>query len=757
MRASKTAATESTLPMAMPSGDSTHRWFSATGCVVWGEDGVRRVYAGGSLITFFTERDVVNRNTFLVGLAQDPGIHLGKLAWAFGISEETLRLLRRRFEKGGFAGILQRGKAGRPREVTAEIVRRLEKAFEQGKSVRQARREVVKGDAISVSTVGQIRKAWAARQAAAPKEEPPTQLPLRVEAKPVDAPRPPDADKANVPAKASSVPPIRAPNAPDESERAVRTSPQAGSPDEDLGVIEPVLAAAPKGRRLVQFAGAWLLVALVARLGVYDAARSLCAAKLSFAKLRVALDAVAIALAVGEQCVEGVRRLATRSAAALLLATHAPSASWVRRTLGRFAADDAGVQLHWAVGGELLRRAGRRAGEGPVVFYVDNHLRPYTGKRRVRWGWRMQDKRARPGVTDYWIHDVDGRPLWRVAVPAHDSLASFLVPIAIVLRATLGDGPRILIAFDRGGSYPQPLGELRLGNVEFVTYERRPFTRLARRAFDRTLELDGEKVGLCESQANLGGGRGRVRRVSLRMRDGRQVNLLAVSEEDAASLVRVMSGRWCQENGFKHGVERWGMNQLDGRRFVPYAPDEVIPNPARRRLDRTLDLLRASEGALRNKLARLAEAAPDREPLQRELEVVLASQRDAEALRPQEPEHVTVDEAGLTGDLVKHVDEYKAVIDTVRVAAANVETDLAAELVPNLARPREAKRVLRNIFKSPGSVIVADDSITVRLDIAGTRDELEAIHALFRTVNRWQLRLPGDPKGRRLCFRSQKA
>jgi hypothetical protein len=32
---------------------------------------------------------------------------------------------------------------------------------------------------------------------------------------------------------------------------------------------------------------------------------------------------------------------------------------------------------------------------------VDNHLRPYTGEHVMRKGWRMQDKRAVPGTTDY--------------------------------------------------------------------------------------------------------------------------------------------------------------------------------------------------------------------------------------------------------------------------------------------------------------------------------------------------------------------
>jgi hypothetical protein len=54
-----------------------------------------------------------------------------------------------------------------------------------------------------------------------------------------------------------------------------------------------------------------------------------------------------------------------------------------------------------------------------------------------------------------------------------------------------------------------------------------------------------------------------------------------------------------QENGFHHGVERWGINQLDGRKVDDYPPDAIIPNPARGRLDRALRLVRAEEWTAR--------------------------------------------------------------------------------------------------------------------------------------------------------------
>jgi hypothetical protein len=104
---------------------------------------------------------------------------------------------------------------------------------------------------------------------------------------------------------------------------------------------------------------------------------------------------------------------------------------------------------------------------------------------------------------------------------------------------------------------------------------------------------DGEILRYAEpGQKNLDGGRGRVRRIIVQDQERRQINLVAKSKESAAWLIRVMRGRWNQENDFKHAVERWRQNQLDGRTVEEYPPETVIPNPARRRLDHALRIAR---------------------------------------------------------------------------------------------------------------------------------------------------------------------
>jgi hypothetical protein len=422
-------------------------------------------------------------------------------------------------------------------------------------------------------------------------------------------------------------------------------------------------------------------------------------------------------------------------------------------------------------GAELMARMSRRYidvardDESPAIFYIDNHLRPYTGKRVVRKGWRMQERRVLPGTTDYYVHDEDGRPVLRVDVPSHDSLCQWLLPIAQRLRDALGDHERILLAFDRAGSYPDELAALRDAGVELVAYERKPYALLAESDFDRTILIRGERYRWCEQRlANLGRKRGRVRRISLRTPDGNQINLLAHSQLGPEDLIGILlgredkddpSGRWQQENAFKHGVARWGQNQLDSRKTELYPSGTIIPNPRRRRIERALAIARADEGRARCRLAELVALDARRERVEADLAEAIERRVHLELMRPLVPKHAPVEDTELAGKLAFHTGERKAVVDTIRIVCANIEADLAEMIAPHLRRPREAKKVIANLFASPGRVDVTPREIRVRLAIAANRSERRAIQRLLAQVTTMRLTLPRDNRRRVLHIEVQ--
>lgn len=141
---------------------------------------------------------------------------------------------------------------------------------------------------------------------------------------------------------------------------------------------------------------------------------------------------------------------------------------------------------------------------------------------------------------------------------------------------------------------------------------------------------------------------------------------------------------------------------------------------------------------------------------ERELQLseAIAARDEYLALRPSFPTKAALEDTELKDKLVKHDVEYKMTVDALRIACANVEADLALELAPRLYRPREAKRVLANVFAAPGRVRVGKRTIRIDLQPAGTTNELDAIRGWLADINTQNLVLPADPLRRKLRFRS---
>jgi hypothetical protein len=300
------------------------------------------------------------------------------------------------------------------------------------------------------------------------------------------------------------------------------------------------------------------------------------------------------------------------------------------------------------------------------------------------------------------------------------------------------------------------MAALRDEGFEFVTYERKPYPAVPAPMFARAKALRYRKETIWwleDRQKNLLRERGRVRRIFFLTEDGTQINVLAASSAPAPELVLALLYRWSrQENQFKHGVERWGINQLDGRSVEPYDEDAVIPNPARRRLEHEVREARRREGDALRELAHLPTDHPRRERFIQNASLAFEEQERLLAARASAPTRAPLRETVLSGKLQRHPGKLKLVVDTLRAALGFAETNLAALLAPHLPKPREAKKTLQNLLSAPGTVAYRATSIGVRLRPAATPAERMAFAVLLRGVNARRLTLPGDPQRRALRF-----
>jgi transposase len=742
--------------------ESEVRYFSAHGCVDYSNPAESYVFIGGNLIGAFAPEDYIERDVLIAFVSQDKAVKYGRVADAFQVSYETVRLVRRRYEKGGVSAVIDRRRRGRPRVQTPELEQELFELFGEGMNIPEAHKSIE--GRVSLSVVSRVHIKWreerqsCCSQPRSQEPEPePCQQSLAGIAEPLQQPvdEPAAEDEQDKAAAGEPEPPAQ----PERNDNAKQ---QPTASDE----LELEAAIADGGSR-VQHIGTWIMLAMLNSLGLYALAERLRAKAESDKRdagktfvgavtLRAAIDAVVCALSIGKRCVEGVRWLETQSGPTLLRRTQTISASWSRRVLARFATESS-TEFHWGQATSLANQA--TEDDERAVFYIDGHVRPYTGKHTTRKAWRMQTKKASPGVSDYYLHDEQGRPLMRIADPTNGTLTDWLLPIGQLIREALGGNTKVLLAFDRAGAYAEHMAELRDDKLEFVTYERAPYKLLPNREFKhkRWQQIGRKRIRFVElARKNLGKGRGRVRRIYVQTKNGEQLSVLAVSDAPAKVLLEVLFCRWSrQENKFKHDNERWGTNQLDGRQVQDTPADEVIPNPARRRLDREIRIVRAAEGQARRKLAQLAEDHPKRQRYEEDLENALERQREILALRPEVPTHAPVGETELAGELVHHPGHYKLVIDTLRIACANAESDLAVWLGSQMPRPAEAKKALAKLFAAPGVVRPNRKSITVTLEPAGTPTELQAYRALMSLLNTLALQLPGDPSGRHLRFKLQ--
>ncbi len=703
-----------TIPFFEEEIQTNIKWFSEGGCVVYGDEAVE-VFVRGTLIGSYAPGEVFLRNILLVELSQEPGIKKGALARAFGVGDKQRRRVCKIADEKGIEAIPGRRRGGSEPKLDERQRTRIHKLFAEGMRPVEVTRKLGEQLGVSYTTIWRMHGAWAEDNRAVESSQ---QTLLEI------------ADNA------AKLEDTSIPKKNRRNEEPVRSVPRSG--------------------KNVQHLGGLFLVSLVYSYGLYEAAMQGWEIGHKWKeRLRLAFDAIILSLGLGQRCVEGVRRLETPTAPRLLRTKHAPSESWVRRIVKRYVDDIGGTPVTLRMTETYLEQA-RTEGNSPAVFYVDNHMRTYTGKHTVRKGWRMQDKRVKAGTTDYYVHDEDGRPVFRVDVPEHGSLTDWLTPITGLLREGLGKEQRILVAFDRAGAFPKSMTKLRDRGFEFVTYERAPYPILDDAEFNETIRLDGEELKVHEEKAaDMGKGRGTLRRIAIKTTNGRQLNVLATSTESRERLVEIITGRWVQENGFKHGNERWGINQLDRRKAVEYDPNTVIPNPARRRLDRALRLARLAEGEARRKLAHLKKGDKRRGKIREDLKRSLDQQTELLAQRPSIPTHSFLKDTELADELVYHDTHYKAVIDAIRIACANAESELAAEIGPFLNKPKEAKKTLANLFASPGDIRVNEKTVTIALKPTGRTDEQEAFQQLFKILNRrTDLTLPGDPKSRPLRFKS---
>ncbi len=303
-----------------------------------------------------------------------------------------------------------------------------------------------------------------------------------------------------------------------------------------------------------------------------------------------------------EPSVERVKHVLRSDLGAVMGCAQAACVKTLRRKLNELSQQRQAARL-----GTLLARHWLEVGLlNASYLYVDSHVKVYNGSRLVPEVWNAQRRMPLPGIVQYFVNDLHGRPLLVVTDEVRGNLAKSLPAVIAAVRQVVGDR-RFTVIFDRGGFDGQLFTWLVAQNLDFITYQRGevhlPDEQFAR----REVRWDGQRVRfhLAEDAVKVGDS-GPWRRIVIRAPDGHQTPILTSLDAEVVAAARVtalMLARWRQENFFKYARAHLGLDVLTTY-AAETAVDHEVPNPAVKAATAELKRLRTVAQKLRAALGR---------------------------------------------------------------------------------------------------------------------------------------------------------
>ena len=434
---------------------------------------------------------------------------------------------------------------------------------------------------------------------------------------------------------------------------------------------------------------------------------------------------------------------------------------------------DLGRALRWNA--ELARQwmAGQEASE--LYFYCDGHVRVYHGQQTtLPRHYVARERLCLRATTDYWINAMDGQPFLYVNKEVDPGLIATLKHDVIPwLEASMGrkeeqqqrlsENPHaawFTVVFDREGYSPDLFQQLWQKRIAILTYHKFPKEQWSAEEFaTQTVTLAGGEtlsLKLAERGTQLPN-RLWLREIRKLTGSGHQTSVLTTNfQAPMATLAVSLFARWSQENFFRYMREHYGLDHLVGYGTEP-VPDAIqVVNPEWRKLDAQI---RSKAGQRHRQAAHFGALALAEDPTESELRTFQQHKGqlreqiellDAEIVvlkekRKNTPHHIPVKSLPEQDRFTRLRTERKHFIDTIKMIAYRAESSMASLLREHLARPDDARALLRQVFHNEADLVpdLAASTLTVRLHHLTQATHDQAIEQLLSTLNATQTTFPG--------------
>jgi transposase len=703
-------------------------------------DGTTWILAGSVVLACYPSGDAGLRNV-AVAVCRQLGFGGRAVAAVMGLSENYVATLHNRALREGTAGLVRA--PGRPRKLAGNAWDKASRWRAEGASDSEIARRL----GVAQSTVFRRLGPAAVQEqlpGAGPEDEPAAPGP-QPEGGPV-APEP-EGEPEPQPGEPE---PQAGPAAPEPAGELV---PAGGR--EPAARPGPGLARVAGGALPSRYAGAMLAHAYLDRIG----AEAILAAALPPALARPRYDdlglltATSLAFALGASSAEDTKHLIPAQAGILAGIGRLPDPRTLRPRLAAIAGACDPLALQRQLAAAML------AADAPGlhVYYVDDHFVPYEGAKPVPKGWNTKRRHAQRGRADTMVSDYQGRAV-AFATGEPSGLSATLPGVLAQLRQVLGAEAKIMLGFDRGGSYPVAFRAIREQHADWVTWRRSPLapvTAAPRRYW--AARGDGkpaEVLWLADETVEIKD-YGPARQITL-SEDGAPVLQVLTSDTDApaAALLAWLRCRWRIENLFKYLEANYGIHWLCDYRAGTQDDDHLIANPerkdARARLREAEAALAAAERALAGVIS-----APDLSAAAKNKAIPAAEKKITKAR-----EAVTAAKAALKKIPAKLPASQvtpgvqKAILRTrrrslqmvLRLLAAAAEHWLGNRLNDYLRDPDEYRAITRHLLHLGGTITSTPRVITVTLDPPAAPRITRALSLLIEEINAAPPRMPGDTR-----------
>lgn len=459
---------------------------------------------------------------------------------------------------------------------------------------------------------------------------------------------------------------------------------------------------------------------------------------------------------------EGLKERDPASLGYILGLDRAPEVKTVRRKLTRLAARHKAEQLTE----ELARIRVEQRSALMGFLYVDGHVRAYHGKRDIPKTHVARMRVAMPAVSDYWVGDAAGDPLFVVTAEANAGLAKMLLPVLEQVRRLLPNR-QVTIVFDRGGwkleLFRRIVNDL---NFHILTYRKGKSEMIDAEQFQKCdAVIDGRNVSytLNDQRVTFLDGKLELRQVTRLNSDDHQTQIVTSRFDlPAVEVAFRMFERWRQENYFRYMREEFALDALADYQVEPDDPTRTVPNPERREIAKQIKATRQEIKMLEQAFgAQLIDAKQKNRKgvsaladayAHTEAKLTAARNKLGTLIkeRKQTPLRVEIREIAKEA-VIKLATERKYLTNVIKMLAYQSESDLLSLLEGQYRRADdEGRTLIHELFSAPADLRVTDAKLHVTLHPLSAPNRTEAVASICQALTDTQTVFPGS--NLRLCF-----